>query len=287
MTSDWLTVHGTGFGVLQPLLPLMVKVSILLVLACTVHATLGRRRVLIRSGLWNAVLLAAVLLPIESLSLPRYHVAWLAPSESIATAEQQIALPVSYDPSDSRPRDAGEKPEATAPAATTPPGLDRTNAKPNFAGRTASTPLVGVLVGVYWIGVILLSLKFGASVVAVAKLKRYALEVDNRVWIVPLSRWRNRLGISRSVTLVSSDRVCVPLVLGWLQPVIVISSEDATNLALRPAYVDSILLHELAHLKRGDDIGNLLQQVVQILYWPHPMIWWAGRLIGGRPRAGV
>ena len=45
--------------------------------------------------------------------------------------------------------------------------------------------------------------------------------------------------------------------------------------------VDAILLHELAHLRRGDDLWNLVQQVVQILYWPHPLTWLAARLIAG------
>ena len=71
------------------------------------------------------------------------------------------------------------------------------------------------------------------------------------------------------------------MVLGWIRPAIVLpaAEEDA---APRPgSQVDAVLLHELAHLRRGDDLWNLVQQVVQILYWPHPLTWLAARMIAG------
>jgi hypothetical protein len=92
MTNDRLTLSLLGFGVFPPLIDLIVKVSILLVLACTIHAVLGRRLVLIRSGLWNAVLLAVLILPAACLGLPRFRVAWLPAWESSANSQRPVAL---------------------------------------------------------------------------------------------------------------------------------------------------------------------------------------------------
>jgi beta-lactamase regulating signal transducer with metallopeptidase domain len=38
---------------------------------------------------------------------------------------------------------------------------------------------------------------------------------------------------------------------------------------------DSLLLHELAHLRRRDHYVRLLELVVNILFWWHPVAWWA------------
>jgi hypothetical protein len=58
MIADWF--DGVGDKGSGPALALkvMLDTSLLLVLAWVVHTALGRRRALIRSGLWNAVLIA-------------------------------------------------------------------------------------------------------------------------------------------------------------------------------------------------------------------------------------
>ncbi|MGH7128067.1 MAG: M56 family metallopeptidase, partial [Planctomycetaceae bacterium] len=42
---------------------------------------------------------------------------------------------------------------------------------------------------------------------------------------------------------------------------------------------DALLLHELAHYRRGDHWVRLLELVVSGLYWWHPVVWWARRAI--------
>ena len=71
------------------------------------------------------------------------------------------------------------------------------------------------------------------------------------------------------------------MLLGWLRPAIVLPVPQDDSAPPLRSHVDAILLHELAHLRRGDDFWNLLQQVVQIVYWPHPLTWLATRLISG------
>jgi hypothetical protein len=38
---------------------------------------------------------------------------------------------------------------------------------------------------------------------------------------------------------------------------------------------DSLLLHELAHVRRRDHWVRLFELVVTVLYWWHPVVWWA------------
>jgi hypothetical protein len=98
---------------------------------------------------------------------------------------------------------------------------------------------------------------------------------------MPLSElsaaWQRRLGeLCRMAGVRSIVRagetavVVVPLVVGWLKPVILL---PLGVLAQLPAeQVEAILLHELAHIRRHDFLVNLLQSVVETLFFYHPAV---------------
>ena len=48
---------------------------------------------------------------------------------------------------------------------------------------------------------------------------------------------------------------------------------------LPAAQLESILAHELAHIRRHDYLVNLLQTVVETLFFYHPAVWWLSRQI--------
>jgi len=35
----------------------------------------------------------------------------------------------------------------------------------------------------------------------------------------------------------------------------------------------SVVIHELAHIRRGDFLANLLASVAMLLYWPNPLLY--------------
>ena len=76
----------------------------------------------------------------------------------------------------------------------------------------------------------------------------------------------------RSVALCQSDRLRVPTAIGFLKPVVVIPAWALQELSA--AELNSILIHELAHLRRRDDWTNLAQQVLKALLFFHPAVWW-------------
>ncbi|MBK8573734.1 MAG: M56 family metallopeptidase [Holophagaceae bacterium] len=43
---------------------------------------------------------------------------------------------------------------------------------------------------------------------------------------------------------------------------------------LSPIQLEAILAHELAHIRRGDFLVNLLQSLVEVLLFYHPAVWW-------------
>jgi hypothetical protein len=87
----------------------------------------------------------------------------------------------------------------------------------------------------------------------------------------------HRFGIDRPVRVFESTLVAVPTVVGHLRPVILLPASVITGLA--PAYLDAVLAHELAHVRRQDYLVNALQSLVETLLFYHPAVWWCSRQI--------
>jgi hypothetical protein len=79
----------------------------------------------------------------------------------------------------------------------------------------------------------------------------------------------------RRIALIASPAVRVPAAIGFLHPAIVIPQWALRELDAQE--LNSVLLHELAHLRRWDDWTNLAQQVLRALFFFHPAVWWIGR----------
>jgi beta-lactamase regulating signal transducer with metallopeptidase domain len=76
----------------------------------------------------------------------------------------------------------------------------------------------------------------------------------------------------RSVAVCVSDSLRVPTAIGFVRPLVVIPTWAMQELS--PTELNTILLHELAHLRRSDDWTNLVQKVLGALLFFHPAVWW-------------
>jgi beta-lactamase regulating signal transducer with metallopeptidase domain len=86
-----------------------------------------------------------------------------------------------------------------------------------------------------------------------------------------------RMGIKSKVHLRISEEGTRPAVCGLLNPVIVVPHNLVPALGSR--HLRDVLFHELAHVKRHDLWVNLLQNVVQVLYFYNPFLWVASAVI--------
>ncbi|HQH71074.1 MAG TPA: M56 family metallopeptidase [bacterium] len=86
-----------------------------------------------------------------------------------------------------------------------------------------------------------------------------------------------RAGLKHPPRLRSAEGACVPLVTGRTRPRVVIPApmlDPRAEKALR-----FTLLHELAHIRRGDPWWQLGENAIGILYFFHPIVHWARRQI--------
>ncbi|HKE43271.1 MAG TPA: TonB family protein [Steroidobacteraceae bacterium] len=111
----------------------------------------------------------------------------------------------------------------------------------------------------------------------VRRLTRLDIEPLCAAWQARVERLRTSLGVRRAVLVLQSTRVHVPLVVGWLKPVILVPMGALTGLT--PSQLELILMHELAHVRRNDYIVNLLQIVVETLLFYHPVVRWVSRVL--------
>ncbi len=108
------------------------------------------------------------------------------------------------------------------------------------------------------------------------QVRRTAKPVASQ-WQNKLDRLKNQLGIRASIQLLESTNISTPLTFGWLKPVILIPFGILSQLP--PDQVEAVLLHELAHIRRFDFLANIVQTLIEILLFFHPVVWWISREI--------
>jgi beta-lactamase regulating signal transducer with metallopeptidase domain len=90
-------------------------------------------------------------------------------------------------------------------------------------------------------------------------------------------RWAEVLRISRTVAVGVSDRVVAPLVIGVVRPMIVLPASIVARQS--PEQMEMILLHELSHVRRADNLVNLVQRVIEAVLFFQPAVWFVSRWV--------
>jgi beta-lactamase regulating signal transducer with metallopeptidase domain/protein involved in polysaccharide export with SLBB domain len=81
-----------------------------------------------------------------------------------------------------------------------------------------------------------------------------------------------QLRLSRPVRILESSAVAVPVMIGFLKPVVLLPAAAIAGLA--PDQLEALIAHELAHVRRHDYLVNLLQSLVETMLFYHPAVWW-------------
>ncbi len=130
----------------------------------------------------------------------------------------------------------------------------------------------------FWMaGVALFYLRHLAGWAWTLRLRRIGVCAAPDLWQERLALLTRRLLLSRPVVLLESALAAVPVVMGHVRPVILMPVGLLTNLPA--AQIESILLHELAHIRRSDYLVNMLQTSVESLLFYHPVVWWISGVI--------
>ena len=106
---------------------------------------------------------------------------------------------------------------------------------------------------------------------------RRAESVEPRTLPVDFGHLKRLAGVRRSIRLLASPVVSSPAVHGLVRPSLLLPPDFVESVS--PAQMRFVLLHELAHVQRGDLWVAAFQRLVQIVYFFNPAVWIANWLI--------
>lgn len=200
-----------------------------------------------RYAFCGAALLLCLLLPLWQV---------LAPQEpSVETVA--VAVPVHVDPA----RAAMPNRAQTLSAATLRPGL----------------PAVVLL---WSMGAALMSLRLALGLAGVRRLGAAAgaaaYPIDP-VWPARLAALAQCMGLRRLPRLRVLEGLEGPITVGRWRPLILLPAALLTHMPAE--LLEALLAHELAHIRRLDYVANLVQSVVEVLLFYHPVVWWLSHRI--------
>jgi beta-lactamase regulating signal transducer with metallopeptidase domain len=226
----------------------------LLGLAAMVCFRIFKQSSSVRYGIGVATLAAMLAAPVTT-------TIWIA-SRSTAVAATNSSMSLV------RPAATARAPLGLVPAATA-----------NAATNPTTPPLTNVVLAIWVAGVLALSIRLlGGWLTAHRVAQRQRRPATPEIQAMA-ARLAERLALRRIVDVVESAGVAVPIMVGWLKPVIVLPT--AVISGFTPDQVEALIVHELAHIRRNDYLVNLLQAAVETVLFYHPAVWW----VSGRIRA--
>jgi beta-lactamase regulating signal transducer with metallopeptidase domain len=126
-------------------------------------------------------------------------------------------------------------------------------------------------------GVILMTIYRLYGYSKIRSLIRQAQSVVDPSWDAKIKNLMQKIGIKRKIKILQSSLSDTPAVIGFLKPVLLFPVSFFTG--VESAYIEAIILHELAHIKRFDYLVNIIQLIIETLGFFHPAVWWiSGRI---------
>jgi uncharacterized protein (TIGR03435 family) len=147
--------------------------------------------------------------------------------------------------------------------ATTVPAPLAAPAARQSGAAAATIPVLPLLLGVWVAGAVLVLLSWARQWQQVRHYTRGAR---------PL---RTIDGVPVLSSPLMREQQCEPGLLGVVRPVVLVPEGIADRLTADE--LDAVLVHEICHARRRDNLTAAAHSLVEALFWFHPLVWWLGR----------
>ncbi|MBE2288789.1 MAG: M56 family metallopeptidase [Chitinophagaceae bacterium] len=128
-----------------------------------------------------------------------------------------------------------------------------------------------LILSLYMVGLFVMIVRFALNFRRLHQVTTRGITAPPAHLVVFLNARVALYDISRTVVMYVSDKVVVPVVSGVLKPVILLPVAAVNNLTT--AELHTILLHELAHIRRNDYLHNLVQVATETVLFFNPFLW--------------
>lgn len=89
---------------------------------------------------------------------------------------------------------------------------------------------------------------------------------------------------SGQIGVILCESALEPGILGVFHPVLLLPAGISER--LNDEQLNAILIHELCHVRRRDNLASSLHMLIEAVFWFYPLVWWIGaRLVDERERA--
>jgi len=141
--------------------------------------------------------------------------------------------------------------------------------------KSATTSWSAWLAMLWLAGSTAMIFRAGCQVAGAERLRRSAQPLEDARIAGLLDDARRVVGLARRVRIAVTDKLTSPAVVGVLVPTLILPLSLTTTLT--PEQIRFILLHELAHIRRGDYLAGLFQLFAEALLFFNPAVWWISR----------
>jgi len=249
-------------------------------LAWLVCRSIPRLPASVRCWLWRLALLKMVLaaVPLGSVDLPLLPRAWTGELTMSAIAEPDSAI-VMADVGDQSVAQGDSPADVRADgAAEASSSVDRPVAPSTQANvlKGRNTRVAFVVLFAVWLAV--LTAFVGVVVVRVRGARRWRQQwrmIKDRDILTLNERLAGEYRLFQPPVLFEAENCESPVVFGAVRTVIVLPSALLAHSTANQLRL--ILAHEMAHIRRGDLLGNWFSTLVSGLFFFHPLVWLALR----------
>ena len=135
--------------------------------------------------------------------------------------------------------------------------------------------LIPYLVIIWMISVFLISTHLIKSWLSLIKLsKEPSMKLPENLSL-KLKQATNKLKLKFKPLILISKKIDIPATFGYFKPIVLLPVSLINKLP--QDQMEAILLHELCHIKRADFLHNIMQLLVETLFFYHPLTKWISR----------
>jgi beta-lactamase regulating signal transducer with metallopeptidase domain/ketosteroid isomerase-like protein len=240
---------------------LTIKVSLIIALAYLAIMLFKRASSAVRHMIWTFSIIGILLMPFVAVTIPDFYLPILNPlnqinnSEPIAPSHTEIVHEQSVT-------DASMSEGAHSAG-------NNVNIEKSFSFPVSLQSLLTVI---WLVGSLMVLSRLTIGLARVRFINKHATPLRSKEFNLIQKTCAERTGIIRTVRLLMSDKVPIPVTIGIFMPIIMLP-ENADNWTRQRK--ELVLMHEYAHIKRCDVFSSGLALLATILYWYNPLVWLA------------
>ena len=128
-----------------------------------------------------------------------------------------------------------------------------------------------LIVAIWLMGVGFFLLRLLVGFAYIHYLKNNKIKAVTEYWQHKADALCEKIPVQKSVAILESSLVKMPMTIGYLKPVILLPIGLVNHLTIEQT--EAVLAHELAHIARKDYLFNILQSVMEVLFYFNPAVW--------------